>query len=723
MNMRLFSLCRDGENIPVKLEIKIIGSLNNFADDDISFSDCTSLKELFGGLSGALKESEFVVIAVSGSVYNGVKLKLMKALSIKSEQNEAVLNKIKDLDLSQEAAEKNAAMPENATVFLSNDGVYSGFAVKKGKQTIAVIPLDETRTDAVLKRGLIPYITNGGTLVKAQPEGTKEPKPVQSVSAKKEEKAENIGDADYSQTETALRTLNILKESDVRIAVNANANSAVLKSWGESLEDFSEYFTFTPHIEDRGDYNVTDYTAQMAKSAKSLSGATLGACISDIFTTDECDFICIAVATDKSALVRKLYKEANETDEQFIKIATEELFALISEKASGNSAVGIEIAQDEAPNKTSFFQKKQGKITLGVIAVVLVAAAVVSVLFYINSKNKDEEITTEPTVTETVPVETTTEPVKVETMPLSKLIRYEAVNGIQDKKTVDEPTTEAGAIVPSNDETTDPVAEDPNAVPSVITLNGAEVEAKEAIARIVEAEMDKTYSAEALKAQAVVTYTYLKYRDTGWKISNVTASDTCSQEVLAAVTEVFGQYLAYNNKAAFTPYCLMSAGKTASSELVFGVKYDYLGNVASTSDKQRDNYKQETLVTADEIRQGVSAYDASINLGDDVSAWLKVVTHDAAVSTGTGYVEKMTVGDREVSGTVFIYDIMKDKNLASPCFSISYNSADNTFIITTFGSGYGVGMSQKGADRLAVSGSKYGKILDTYYPGTVLMAV
>lgn len=70
----------------------------------------------------------------------------------------------------------------------------------------------------------------------------------------------------------------------------------------------------------------------MARSAKDLSSATLGACISDIFTTnDGCDYICISVATDKSALVRKLYKEDGEDDAHFIKIATEELLAL-SEK-------------------------------------------------------------------------------------------------------------------------------------------------------------------------------------------------------------------------------------------------------------------------------------------------------------------------------------------------------------------------------------------------------
>lgn len=723
MNMRLFSLCRKGENASVKLQIKIIGSLNNFADSDISFDEYSSLKDMFAGLSKALPESDFIVIAVAAPIYNSTKLKLMGALSLDSEENSAVAAKLANADMDDEAKKRNAAMPVGATAFLSADGLLSGFAVKKGKQTIAIIPLDDERTDAVLKRGLVPFITNGGILsqITEQPEEKAEPEPV-AVEPKQEEapKQQPVDSASYSQQETALRTLNILKEADVTIAINGNANSAVLRKFGETLDGFSDYFTFTPHIEDRGDYNVTDYTAQMAKSAKGLSKATLGACVSDIFTTDECDYICIAVATDKSALVRKLYKEETETDEQFVMVAAEELFALISEKASGNNAVGIEIAQEEAPQKKGFIHKKSGKITLSIISIVLVAAVVVGVLFFVKSKKNAEPETTAAPETQEVTEEPTTEAVvKTETMVLSQLIRYEAVNGIEKPETTTSTETTTAHAISASTTTTTTTAAQPE-TPSVITVNGEQLEAKEAIARIVEAEMDKSYSPEAIKAQAVVTYTYLKFRDTGWTINNLTIAPSYSQEVYDAVSAVFGHYLTYNSQVAFTPYCLMSAGKTASSQVIFGVKYDYLKNVDSSSDKQRDNYKQETLLTAEDIRNAVKAYDATITLGEDMSKWLSVTTHDAAISTGTGYVDKMQVGDKEVSGMTFICDIMKDKKLASPCMSIQYNSAEGTYTVTTFGSGFGVGMSQKGADKLAVAGTKYDKILDKYYPGTIL---
>ena len=63
---------------------------------------------------------------------------------------------------------------------------------------------------------------------------------------------------------------------------------------------------------------------------------------------------------------------------------------------------------------------------------------------------------------------------------------------------------------------------------------------------------------------------------------------------------------------------------------------------------------------------------------------------------------------------------MKGKGIASPCFSIAYDAESSSYKFSVFGSGYGVGMSQLGADRLAIGGRKYDKILDTFYPGTIL---
>ena len=716
MEMKLFSLYRNAADTSVKMQIKVIGCLNGFADSDISFDEYTSLKDMFGGLSKALKSSDFIVIAVDSSIYNSTKLKLMTALSLKKEQNEAVLKKFSKLELDESAQEKNAAMPEGATVFVSVDGINSGFAVKKGSQTIVMIPFDDQRLDSVLKRGLVPYITNGGRLNSAS-----EPEAAPTHEEKEEITSETTSEISEQEMDIAAHTLNILKESDVKVAVNGNTNATVMREFAVGLDDFDEYFTFTPHIEDRGDYNVTDYTAQMARSAKALSSATLGACISDIFTTnDGCDYICISVATDKSALVRKLYKEDGEDDAHLIRIACEEVFALIGEKAMGNNSVGIEIAQDEAPKSDKKLSKKAKKAIISVIAIILVAAITVGSVYFVKQKNNNKEPQTEPPVQTQAPEITTEAPVKADTMSLSKLMRFELVNGIKNEEPETTPVeTTAGAIT-ANEPQTNEAPKDPNAVPSVITVNGQEIEAKEAIARIVTAETDSGFNAETLKAQAIITYTYLKYRDTNWRISNLTIADNYTQEAMDAVNEVFGHYLTFNDKVAFTPYCRMSAGKTANASTVFGNSFTYLKSVASASDKQRDGYKKEVLLTADDIKAGALAFDSTIEFPEDVSKWLTINAHDTAVSTGTGYVEKITVGNKEVSGVTFIYDIMKNKDLSSPCFSLSYDAESGTYTITTFGDGYGVGMSQLGADNMAVSGTKYDKILDQYFPGTFL---
>lgn len=716
MEMKLFSLYRNAADTSVKMQIKVIGCLNGFADSDISFDEYTSLKDMFGGLSKALKSSDFIVIAVDSSIYNSTKLKLMTALSLKKEQNEAVLKKLSKLELDESAQEKNAAMPEGATVFVSVDGINSGFAVKKGSQTIVMIPFDDQRLDSVLKRGLVPYITNGGRLNSAS-----EPEAAPTHEEKEEITSETTSEISEQEMDIAAHTLNILKESDVKVAVNGNTNATVMREFAVGLDDFDEYFTFTPHIEDRGDYNVTDYTAQMARSAKALSSATLGACISDIFTTnDGCDYICISVATDKSALVRKLYKEEGEDDAHLIRIACEEVFALIGEKAMGNNSVGIEIAQDEAPKADKKLSKKAKKAIISVIAIILVAAITVGSVYFVKQKNNNKEPQTEPPVQTQAPETTTEAPVKADTMSLSKLMRFELVNGIKNEEPETTPVeTTAGAIT-ANEPQTNEAPKDPNAVPSVITVNGQEIEAKEAIARIVTAETDSGFNAETLKAQAIITYTYLKYRDTNWRISNLTIADNYTQEAMDAVNEVFGRYLTFNDKVAFTPYCRMSAGKTANASTVFGNNFTYLKSVASASDKQRDGYKKEVLLTADDIKAGALAFDSTIEFPEDVSKWLTINAHDTAVSTGTGYVEKITVGNKEVSGVTFIYDIMKNKDLSSPCFSLSYDAESGTYTITTFGDGYGVGMSQLGADNMAVSGTKYDKILDQYFPGTFL---
>lgn len=697
MDMKLFSLTRAGETVPVKLQIKVIGSLSSFTDSDLTFEEHKSLKEMFSSFAKALKEKDLIVIAVAGNIYNSTKIKLMNALSLQTQCNEIVAQRLEELGLESDIIEKNALMPAGATVFQSSDGIYSGFAIKKGKQTIALIPLDEHRIDSVLKRGLVPYLTNGGKLNKIYEAPKNE-----TANAKSEPVKEEL---EPINNEIAVRTINILKENDLKIAVNGNVNSIILKEFGQDIEDFEDYFIFTPHVEDKGDYSVTDYTAQLAKSAKEVSNATLGACVSDIYTSDECDYICIAVATEKSALVRKLYKDNDDTDEGFMRIAAEELFALICEKAEGNNAVGIEIAdeEDEAESSGKKLDPKTAKIIIAVVSIILVLAIVTGVLFFVKQKKEKEDITT--TTAPTTTKVTTTQPV-IE-------VKTELLSDIMLEKFLEQSSGEQAAATEGEQAEQNNNTAKSETAPSVIKVNGEQLDAKQAVARIVEAEMDKSYNNEALKAQAVITYSYLK--QSNWKISEVKLVDKCSDEVLKAVNEVFGEYITVDGKYAYTPYFLMSAGKSASSETVFGIKTSQLVSLDCSSDKLEEGYKTEVSVKAQDVRAAISAYDSSIALDEDDTKLIEIKANDGCVDKKTGYVSKIAVGDKEISGYEFIYKVLKNDEINSTCFAIEYDEATGMFKFTVYGSGIGVGMSQKAANYDAGRGKKYDSILKAYF--------
>ena len=464
---------------------------------------------------------------------------------------------------------------------------------------------------------------------------------------------------------------------------------------------------------------MTDYAALLAKSAKELSNATFGACISDVCDAEGGTYVCVTVADDKTAVVRKLYKEDDETENSFLHDAAEELVELIGEKAAGKGMVGIEVA--DAGNEKSgggFLSKPAGKVTMSVIALVLAAAVTVGCIFFVRERRaREAQNTTQPPIVTEQP-DTTIAPVVTDTVTISEFIYNEMLNGVQETPAETTTASAAGVAI----DTTGSSTATGDEIPSDMIVNGRTLDAKEAVARMIEAEMDSTYNTEALKAQTVAIYTYLKYRNTNWKITGVTLADDYSEEVYNAVRAVFGEYLSFNGAPAFTPFFRLSAGRTAACETVFGTSYAYLRAADSISDRTEDGYLTQLIIPADEIRELVEAYDASITLGEETADWLEVTEHDGAVDTGTGYVHTIRVGDREISGREFVDVVMAGKNLPSVCFSVMYQSETNEFLFEVYGIGYGVGMSQRGADRMAATGAEYTEILSRYYSGTQLTA-
>lgn len=715
MNMKLLALSVDRESVSGLLE-RISGALSAFSEEDAAFACFPTLKALLPQFAAALKTEECIVLGIDKAKYNAVRMKLCAAMALKSVQSEEIYALLSEYTgLSPEEKVKNAAVPENAVCFLSEDGMYPGFAVQKGAQTVIFLPLDEERLPRILKMGLVPYLMQNALTAQKEETGAAEAEQAESASVQ-----ENIPVAD-TETDVMHHTVNILRECGAKVAVSGTLYAEEIKKLGEGIADFDRFFVFTPHVEDKGDYNLTDYVALTAKAAKELSGAQLGASISEIGDGDGGEYICITVADDKTAVVRKLYREEDEALQDFIADAAEELVELIGEKADGKGAVGIEVTgMDVPPEAPSFLSKKSGKITLSVIVLLLAAAVTVGCIFFVKEKQaRDAEraALTQPSTT-TEPISVAEPEPEIETVVLSQFIYNEMRNGVQETPAERVTQSAAGTAIDTSAQAGN-TTED---IPSEIIVNGETLDAKEAVARMIAAEGTVNTQPEALKAQTVAVYTYLKYRNTNWKITGVTLAPEYSDEVYNAVRAVFGEYLSFGNTAAFTPYFMLSAGRTTPADIVYGKNFPYLRAVDCATDKTRDGYKNELIFSADDMRAMLLAYDESLTLGEDPAQWVKVLKHDGAVNTGVGYVETVSVGDKEISGVEFAEKVLTGKNVPSQCFSVTYSTPTNEFTVTAYGNGNGVGMSLAAAERMAATGSTYAQILSKFYAGAQLTA-
>lgn len=717
MKVRLLSLNVDKSMPFARYQARVVSSIKAYSEDISSFEQYENLRDLFGALQDALENDELIVTAVDNKHYIKLKNALMQALETENVYNPSILNMLESDEEMDDATRKAFSLfPEPATVFLSKDGLYSGFGIENGSQYLLMLPIDNERINIILRNGVVPFLSK-------------------NIEVAVED--EFLGEKKFFDNEKVAIAVKRIVESGSVVAVNGTQNAEIIKSCGDSIPEFDDVFVFTPHVEDKGDVNATEYAAQLAKVSLDLSAANIGASISDIYTSNDAKFICIAVANDESAVVRKLYMSEEETETAFIEAAAVELIELVGEKAAGVRSVGIEITEDT--NKITEEDKKPVNkksiiIISAVLGAIIVLCAVLGIVYKVQGENGalanafnkifNIETTTESTTESTT--ETTTEPqtsaqaaeLKLSDFMISDLIRIEMLKNTEEASTESTESTTGT----TDDTTTEPETTVDEGAPTVMKINGVEIEAKEALCRLVMTEMGEDYNLEAVKAQAVVIYTYLKYRDTNFQIDGVKISDTYNDEVKTAVDAVFGEYLTYNGEVALTPYFEIAAKKTVDAQNVFSKEYPYLKTVeiAGDPDSSSEAFKVERKYSLGEFKGLLLNYDNSLTLGDEPLMWVNIEAHDASISSSIGYVTKVTVGGKEISGLDFRTEVFTTSTLLSHCFTVDYNTATSEFTVTSYGNGLGVGMSKTGANYMAGNNSSYKKILSTYFSGTTL---
>lgn len=243
---------------------------------------------------------------------------------------------------------------------------------------------------------------------------------------------------------------------------------------------------------------------------------------------------------------------------------------------------------------------------------------------------------------------------------------------------------------------------------------------------VVLAEMPSSFEMEALKAQAVVarTYTRKAYVTDGKHGDGSVCTDPgCCQAYISeeaylaqggtregvdkvrfAIGATTGYVLTYGGELIEATYFSCSGGSTEDAAAVWGTDYPYLQAVDSPGEENAPHDTDTMTFTPEEFQEALGA-----ELAGSPRSWIGTTT----------YTEGGGVATMDICGEVYTGTQLRSLlGLRSTAFTVL--TEDGEITITTKGFGHRVGMSQYGADAMAVTGSGFREILEHYYPGTTL---
>lgn len=249
---------------------------------------------------------------------------------------------------------------------------------------------------------------------------------------------------------------------------------------------------------------------------------------------------------------------------------------------------------------------------------------------------------------------------------------------------------------------------------------------------VVLAEMPPSFEPEALAAQAVAARTLVCRRLGSPKHEGaaVCGQSACCQayideaaaqekyggewpkweaKVRAAVEETDGLTIRYQGELIDAVYFSSAGGATEKAAAVWGGEVPYLQSVESPDAEER--FTDEVRVPIEEFRTAVLQETPDARLESGPSGWF-----GAAYRTEGGGVERIKIGGVDYNGVT----LRKMFSLRSTNFTVTVEG--NEIIFTTRGNGHRVGMSQYGAQAMALEGAGFQEILSHYYQGVEIHA-
>lgn len=258
----------------------------------------------------------------------------------------------------------------------------------------------------------------------------------------------------------------------------------------------------------------------------------------------------------------------------------------------------------------------------------------------------------------------------------------------------------------------------------------ASVSLEQYVRGVVAAEMPIEFELEALKAQAIAARTYIVRRFarqdvTGVPVAGAWVTDTVAHQAYLTDDEIAGKWaepereanlakldravretrhliMTHGGEPILATYFSTSNGHTENSEDYWSEPLPYLRSVESGWDRE------VSPVFRTESRLSIEDFAGKLGIDKGKAGQIKVLEQSAG-----GRIKEIRIGGKTFTGR----EVRERLGLPSTGFAIRVGE-DVT--ITATGSGHGVGMSQYGAQGMALEGYKAEDILKHYYSGITI---
>ena len=347
----LFGTQHYSSSARIEEELRHIFSAQLSDDGDIQRFD--SIKDASSEISKAVSEAHSLVFMADTEQYAVTKQLLAKAFGIELSCDTALLEKActtMGKEKSVEDYEFSVAhtfVPKKARCFVLEDGLFAGFAVANGNQTIILLPFEKNRTSVLLSSQVLPYLN--------------------SVY---HEKFDMTGLKKHN-TEKLIATL---EEKGAQIAVAGTTTADFFKEYLSCDERYSQFVHVSPVAEKRGNMQPVDYVVNLSITASEFLSCPYSVAISNAFYTGDGPesekIVYLAVSNERETAVREVHSLPGEEIHTFLSRCCADLCLFICDVISDDVSFNADI------NKREKAAINRYRISIAGIAAAIVALAV-----------------------------------------------------------------------------------------------------------------------------------------------------------------------------------------------------------------------------------------------------------------------------------------------------------------------------------------------------------